>query len=354
MRGKFITGPVAVLVLLFFFLPWVTVSCSGQPLGQFSGYELARGITTGVAALPGDTALFSVPLVALIALLGTGLAFIKRDWERPSGFVTAAAAALGLLVLLWRWFNYQSEADPLVTVSYEPGLWLTLLGLLLILGGGVLSIVWPRRTVVTASPAAAGPPPFAPQTFQAFEEPPRPALATILDEAEPTPVSARPRPTADSLAQTPIDWNLTDARSKAPAGETAVPPTEMQLPDTAVDLPIEKTEILADQPTILAWLIIRDGELAGSQYRLFNRTNIGRHPTNDIVLEDSAVSAVHATVVWDDGQFMLHDLQSTNGVYLKEAVGYSWQRVETAVLQDTMQIKLGRTVFHMMIVAPEQ
>ncbi|MCA9971300.1 MAG: FHA domain-containing protein, partial [Anaerolineales bacterium] len=176
-------------------------------------------------------------------------------------------------------------------------------------------------------------------------------------ETEPTPPTARrPAGQVDPPAQTPVDWNLTDAPPPTPAApsvsQTAVPPTTVQLPDPASD-PVDKTEILADQPTVLAWLVIRDGAQAGSQYRLFNRTTIGRHATNDIVLDDSAVSAVHAMVAWEDGEFVLHDLQSTNGVYLKESAGYSWQRVETAVLGDTMQIKLGRTVFHMMVVAPD-
>lgn len=357
MRGKFISAPAAVLVLLAFFLPWMTVSCSGQPLGQLSGYDLAAGLSPtavsgsgGLASLggiPGDPLLFVVPIVSLVTVVLAALAFAKKDWERMSGLGTVAAAALGMLALLWRWLNYQSQSDLLVTITYEPGLWLTLAGLLLLAVGGLISIVWPRRDTAVAAPAVHHPP-FSPQTYQVPDEPgpQRPALATILDEAAPTP--------------TPVDWNLADTHANAFADPVSEPlptpatiPAEVQPINTAAGPAIEKTEILEDQPTVLAWLIIRDGDQAGSQYRLFNKTNIGRHPSNDIVAADSSMSAVHASVVWQDGQFVLRDLQSTNGVYVKETAGYSWQRVETAVLQDTMQIKLGRTVFHMMIVTPE-
>lgn len=121
--------------------------------------------------------------------------------------------------------------------------------------------------------------------------------------------------------------------------------------DDAPD-PAAHSEPLPDAPELLAWLIIRDGEQAGSQYRLFRRSNIGRHPANDIAIADSAMSAVHATVVWENGRFVIYDLQSTNGVYVKEPDAHHWRRVQSTVLQDTMQIKLGRTVLHMMIVAP--
>lgn len=357
MRGKFISAPAAVLVLLAFFLPWMTVSCSGQPLGQLSGYDLAAGLNpTAVAgsdvlsslgAVPGDPLLFVVPIIGLVALILAALAFIKKDWERMAGVGTVAAAALGMMALLWRWLSYQSESDSLVTITYEPGLWLTLTGLLLLAVGGLIAIFWPRRDTAVTAPAAHQPP-FSPQTYHVPDEPgpQRPALATILDEAAPTP--------------TPVAWNLADThtgpRTDSPSEPRPAPatlPADVQPADAVSGAAIEKTEILDDQPTVLAWLIIRDGDQAGSQYRLFNKTNIGRHPHNDIVAADSSMSAVHASVVWQNGQFVLHDLQSTNGVYVKESAGYSWQRVETAVLLDTMQIKLGRTVFHMMIVTPE-
>jgi hypothetical protein len=200
-------------------------------------------------------------------------------------------------------YDGQPMAAPALTGG--PGLWLTLAGLALIIAGGAVAFVVARRkTAVAPIPAPIPQPP----TTTSQDNPP---------VSEPTPPQENAQP----------------------------------LPETAVDN--DKTEILNDSPTLLAWLIIRDGEQAGGQYRLFTKTMIGRHPVNDIVLVDSAMSAIHASVAWENDQFVLYDLQSTNGVYVKESAEYSWRRVTTAVLHDAMQIKLGRTVFHVMMVTKE-
>jgi len=322
MRGKYISGPAAVLVLVCFFLPWVTVSCSGQPIGQFSGYDLAAGVSAAAVPIPGDGWLFLVPIVALVTLVGGALAIVNRDWERATGVAVTAVSLLGLLLLTWRWLRFRALSGTLVAAATEPGLWLALAGLALMVLGGVLSVIWPGRATAVTSRLSA---------TQPSAKPPVRASSGTVNSA---PLAAAAR----NLAETP-------ATSGA---EAEVEP--LSIADTAVR-PIDRLE---DQPAVLAWLIIRDGEQAGSQFRLRHKTVIGRHPSNDIVLDDSAMSTIHASVVWENGQFVLRDLQSTNGVYVKEVGGYSWQRVETAVLQNATQIKLGRTVLHMMIVASQQ
>ena len=42
-------------------------------------------------------------------------------------------------------------------------------------------------------------------------------------------------------------------------------------------------------------------------------TTIGRSPANDIVIDNPTVSAYHAVVVFENGRFVLRDLESTNG-----------------------------------------
>ena len=42
--------------------------------------------------------------------------------------------------------------------------------------------------------------------------------------------------------------------------------------------------------------------------------HIGRHQSNDVVVNDKKVSRQHAVIRYENGQFMLYDLQSTNGV----------------------------------------
>lgn len=360
MRGNYISGPAAVLVLLFFFLPWVTVSCNGQPLGQFSGYDLAAGVPVStlvgsealspLGGLPGDPALFLVPLVALITLLWVILAFVKREWEVYTGAGTVAAAVLGVLVLVWRWLIIPAQPGELVAISYEPAMWLTLAGLAGIILGGGLSIVLSRRE--TAVSFIPGTPPFPPQPYTARAGNGRlPAQPTILDNPAPF-VGQSER---DTRPSDPASYPLPAASQGADKVATA-PPTVIGDTSTTTDEPytaVDKTEILSDQPAVLAWLIIREGEQAGSQFRLFGVTQIGRHSSNDIVLTDPSVSGRHARVVWEDGRFTLHDLQSTNGVYVKEETTYSWQRISTVDLADAVQVRLGRVVLHMMVVAAE-
>ncbi len=42
--------------------------------------------------------------------------------------------------------------------------------------------------------------------------------------------------------------------------------------------------------------------------------HIGRHLTNDVIVNDKRVSRHHAEIRFERGQFVLYDLGSTNGV----------------------------------------
>lgn len=65
-----------------------------------------------------------------------------------------------------------------------------------------------------------------------------------------------------------------------------------------------------------AWLTIRLAQ-SGNQkdYRIEKPViNIGRQLTNDIIVEDKRVSRYHAQIKYQDGQFTIYDLGSTNGI----------------------------------------
>ncbi|HEX8733529.1 MAG TPA: FhaA domain-containing protein [Ktedonobacterales bacterium] len=68
-----------------------------------------------------------------------------------------------------------------------------------------------------------------------------------------------------------------------------------------------------------AWLTLL--EPSRGQPMLLNRPeiHIGRHNTNDIIINERRVSRFHAEVRFDRGQFMLRDLSSVNGVLLNGA-----------------------------------
>ncbi len=63
--------------------------------------------------------------------------------------------------------------------------------------------------------------------------------------------------------------------------------------------------------------------------------SIGRLRTNDLQINNSYVSRRHAEIIYEDGQFILRDNQSTGGILL------NGERVTTHVLQSGDQFQLG-------------
>ena len=49
--------------------------------------------------------------------------------------------------------------------------------------------------------------------------------------------------------------------------------------------------------------------------------NIGRQLSNDIIVEDKRVSRYHAQIKYQDGQFTIFDLGSTNGITINRVPG---------------------------------
>src|SRR5688572_29969321 len=66
----------------------------------------------------------------------------------------------------------------------------------------------------------------------------------------------------------------------------------------------------------MATLALRCEESARKQYAVGVAVTIGRLPDNTIVIENPAVSSHHACVFRDGDNFVLEDLQSTNGTFV--------------------------------------
>lgn len=63
---------------------------------------------------------------------------------------------------------------------------------------------------------------------------------------------------------------------------------------------------------------------------------IGRHPSNDLVLDARSISRFHAQVEWVDGQPVLQDLVSTNGTFVDDA-----RVVGRAPLEPGARLRIG-------------
>ena len=61
-------------------------------------------------------------------------------------------------------------------------------------------------------------------------------------------------------------------------------------------------------------LVVLSEEMAGKEFQLIGeRLQLGRGPDNDIRIEDGSVSTRHAELLADGNDYLLRDLNSTNG-----------------------------------------
>ena len=103
-------------------------------------------------------------------------------------------------------------------------------------------------------------------------------------------------------------------------------------------MPQGDTKYLKPEMPPLGWLAIISGSRAGTDFRLATVTNIGRDATlNDVILDHEAVSAEHARIKLEGGQFVLYDLASKNGTFVKG------ERVQRRPLLDEDRIAIGGT-----------
>lgn len=89
----------------------------------------------------------------------------------------------------------------------------------------------------------------------------------------------------------------------------------------------------------LACLIVLSGSEKGRQFQLFAHDYlIGRHPDMaDIHLDDPTVSVQHARIRYENGEFVLYDLESTNGTFV------NGDPILSRILRTRKYIKVGET-----------
>ena len=93
------------------------------------------------------------------------------------------------------------------------------------------------------------------------------------------------------------------------------------------------------------YLAIPDGEDVVVA-RLGGLTRIGRRPSADVVLDDATVSRRHALVMERDGDLVIADDRSRNGLYVNGL------RVTQARLRNGDEVQLGARVMRFLEVQP--
>ncbi|MCA9868333.1 MAG: FHA domain-containing protein [Anaerolineales bacterium] len=332
LRKYHIPLPGALLALLAFFLPWMSVGCQGILTVEASGYDLASGSLfseldslLGGGSAPVDPgvfrALWLIPVAVVIALVLVAVTMRRPEAESRTGLGHILAGLVGLAGLLVVWLQTRGETGgdlsaltgELVEMKY--GLWLTVAGLLIIVGGGLLSYLDARRR-------------------HDYYEPPEMYGGVITQ-------------TTDS-GRFPVD-NAGPALNSSPTVDYSSPPTTPEAPV----MRSAKTEVLnRAEPIATAWLVIKEGPRTGHSFRLLETTSIGRDANNDIIIDDTSLSGQHAKVKFEGGNhYVIYDLASTNGMFSYDSEKQDWERTYRYELSDGQQVKLGRTILHFMSLA---
>lgn len=91
---------------------------------------------------------------------------------------------------------------------------------------------------------------------------------------------------------------------------------------------------------VVGWIVAQNGNHRGQDFRLFDGKNVlGTAADCDIVITDPYLSAKHCTIRHEEGNFVLIDLDSTNGTFVNQ------KRVSKMELIDNDTVRFGRTEF---------
>ena len=90
-------------------------------------------------------------------------------------------------------------------------------------------------------------------------------------------------------------------------------------------------------------IVFENGLLIGEYEIREGQTLIGRGPTVDVQVTHDGISREHALLSLSEGEYLIEDLQSTNGLAVNGT------RVGSATLEDGDKIQIGRAVleFHL-------
>lgn len=127
----------------------------------------------------------------------------------------------------------------------------------------------------------------------------------------------------------------------ASVSSVSVSTSTVQQTYTPAQPQISPTEVIGAAQPPAAWLVMRAGNRSGKQFGLQRGRNVvGRDATQcEVIVDDATVSKRHAEVRYENGQFVLYDLASTNGTFVNN------RRVQRQGLLDGDDVKIGHVAF---------
>lgn len=103
----------------------------------------------------------------------------------------------------------------------------------------------------------------------------------------------------------------------------------------------------ADEPVpagqMRARIVVINGDDAGAAYTIKNVLSFGRAESNTITLRDAKVSRQHAHIQQQGNEYVLVDLNSSNGTYVNN------ERIEEHVLTAGDEIRIGDTIMQFQV-----
>lgn len=122
-------------VLVFFLMPFMTLTCGGAKLITMNGVQLATGTTleskqpfSGTSKKEQIKPEPLAAIAAIVAIATLGLAFVGGQFGKISSRIGAGACALSLLAMKFKVEdNLLKEGKGVVGLQWEFGFWLALL-----------------------------------------------------------------------------------------------------------------------------------------------------------------------------------------------------------------------------------
>jgi len=189
--GRFIVLVIFLLAIVFFLLPWISVSCSDVEILNASGFDMVRG-SYNVPLDGSDEVPTENEPIAIYALIAAGVGVIVCIFRGGIWrFLRVLAGLAGVGFMVWLKFHLdeqmQGGAEYLLQVNYLVGYWLTLGTLALAAVVSIFVKDGPKKYITPAStptqvippPGGVPPPPYpspppAPSSPPSTSPPPPP------------------------------------------------------------------------------------------------------------------------------------------------------------------------------------